>query len=559
MRNLPCFAVALVLSLSVVAVAQRDQTAAAAPAPSASAASMNATVERIFYREAQMVQNMRQYRPMVETYIQNMQPDKELGAVPVSDKYFLGRMDLKNGISDLSYDRKPGLFGRVVDRMNDFYKMNYMPTGFMQLVFLNAGFTRQNYELRFLRREFLGEVRCLVFDAVPKPKLKGPHFVGRIWVEDRDDTIVRFNGTYKPQNRANFYFHFDSWRLNVQPGVWLPGYVYTEESDARYDFFRHLMMRGQTRLWGYDLKHSGRQEEFTDVMVDAPNDAVTDRTDSAPNEVVPLQSEHMWQREAEDNVLDRLERAGVLAPSGEVDKVLQTVVNNLEITNKLDIQPEVRCRVLVTTPLESFTVGHTIVVSRGLLDVLPDEASLAMVLAHELAHIALGHNIDTKYSFSDRMIFPDEDTFRRIALARDPAEEAEADKKGLEYLKNSPYRDKLGNAGLFLRALDTHSKQLSALISPHFGARLANGNAVRMAELMQSAPQLKVTDISQIAALPLGSRIKMDPWDDHLTLQKSKPVPLVSIRDKMAFEVTPLIPNLACYHASQELASSQTK
>lgn len=60
-----------------------------------------------------------------------------------------------------------------------------------------------------------------------------------------------------------------------------------------------------------------------------------------------------------------------MAPYGEVDKVLETVVNNLEVTNNLDIQPEVRCRVLMTSTLESFTIGHTIVLSRGLVDVLP--------------------------------------------------------------------------------------------------------------------------------------------------------------------------------------------
>jgi len=37
---------------------------------------------------------------------------------------------------------------------------------------------------------------------------------------------------------------------------------------------------------------------------------------------------------------------------------LQNVVNNVMITNNLDIQPEVHCRVLMTTPLESFTIGH---------------------------------------------------------------------------------------------------------------------------------------------------------------------------------------------------------
>src|SRR5215467_6924339 len=147
----------------------------------------------------------------------------------------------------------------------------------------------------------------------------------------------------------------------------------------------------------------------------------------------------MWEREAEDNVLDRLERAGIVAPDGEVSKVMQTVVNNMEITNKLNIEPEVRCRVLLTTPLESFTIGHTIVVSRGLLDVLPDEASLAMVLAHDLGHIVLGHRLDTKYAFSDRMIFPDEEVFRQIGLTMSEHDEQTADQKGMELLQNSPY------------------------------------------------------------------------------------------------------------------------
>ena len=36
-----------------------------------------------------------------------------------------------------------------------------------------------------------------------------------------------------------------------------------------------------------------------------------------------------------------------------------------------------------------------------------------MVLAHELAHISLGHRFDTKYAFNDRMIFDDVDSFRK--------------------------------------------------------------------------------------------------------------------------------------------------
>ena len=505
---------------------------------------------RIFYREAKFIQDLRSYTPMAETYIQEFNRDEELGQVPSSDKYFIGRLIMKNGIENLSFQNQSKSSPHfILEKLNGFYKMNYVALGFMQMVYI-PGFDQQNYDLKLIHQEFLGEVRTLVFDVNPKPNVKGPHFLGRIWVEDQDYTIVRFNGTYLPQRRLNFYFHFDAWRTNMRPGIWLPAFVYTEESDAKYALFRKLSMRGQTRLWGYNLKLSGDSDEYTAVQVDATSN-VADQTEVA-NEVNPVESEHRWEREAEDDVLDRLQRAGVLAPDGEVSKVLQTVLNNLEVTNNLDIQPEVRARVLLTTPLESFTVGHTVVISRGLLDVLPDEASLAMVLAHELGHIALGHRLDTKYAFGDRMVFPDEETFQRIQLARDPHEEEAADHKAIEFLQKSPYKDKLANAGLFLRELELRSRELPALITPQFGSRMAKKDGIlRMSSLLQSAPELKTDDVSQIAALPLGSRIKLDPWDDNVELKKSKPVPLLSAREKMALEVTPMIPHLARYHGAQ--------
>ncbi|PYY04318.1 MAG: hypothetical protein DMG64_05015 [Acidobacteria bacterium] len=465
----------------------------------------------IFYHEAKLVENMHKYSPLVETYIQQMKQDPELGKVPASDNYFLGRLVLDNrGINDQTYGKKQsGKFKRVLDRLDGFYKMKYVPQGFMQLIFLNSGFDREDCELKYQRQEFLGEVRTLVFNVVPLKHTKGVHFVGRIWVEDQDYNIVRINGTYAPQSRGKHYFHFDSWRLNLQPGLWLPAYVYTEDSDVKYDLVRKLSMKGQTRLWGYDLKHSGQQTEFTDMQVESPAKDVADHSGNGANEISPIESQQKWQREAEDSVLDRMERAGVLAPDGEASKVLQAVVNNFEV-------------------------------------VLPDEASLAMVLSHELAHIALGHSVDTKYAFSDRMIFPDEDVLRKLVMQRSETDEMAADKKASELLRNSPYKDKLANAGLFLRALQAHAHELTWLIDPNFGNRMAKGRELfRMASLEQSAPQLQRGDVHQLAALPLGSRVKLDPWDDQVSLQKSKPVPLLTARDKMPFEVTPMFPNLA--------------
>ena len=63
-------------------------------------------------------------------------------------------------------------------------------------------------------------------------------------------------------------------------------------------------------------------------------------------------------------------------------------------SHNIDVEPEVRCRVMTTTTLESYTIGHTIVLSRGIVDVLPDEASLGAILAHELSHVVLGHRLD---------------------------------------------------------------------------------------------------------------------------------------------------------------------
>src|SRR5260370_26380482 len=55
-------------------------------------------VDKIVRQEQEEVQLLRQYSPLVETYIQNIRPDKQLGAVPDGDKYFLGRAELARGV-----------------------------------------------------------------------------------------------------------------------------------------------------------------------------------------------------------------------------------------------------------------------------------------------------------------------------------------------------------------------------------------------------------------------------------------------------------------------------
>lgn len=266
--------------------------------------------------------------------------------------------------------------------------------------------------------------------------------------------------------------------------------------------------------------------------------------EAQPQQLSPVLSQRQWGQQAEENILDRLTKAGLLAPSGKVDQVLETVAQNLVITSDLVVEPEVKVRILLTSPLESFTVGHTIVISRGLIDVLPDEASLAMVIAHELSHIALDHQvIDTRYAFADRLMIPDNELLQAVQVKHTPQEETAADASQVDMLRKSPYKEKLGEAGLFLRAVAAHATKLKSLIAPHLAEEVTSANgSPRLGALMQGAPQLAPGSLNQVAALPLGARLIVDPWSSELELLRNTNVQAVSAREKLPLAIAPLMP-----------------
>jgi Peptidase family M48 len=528
--------------------------ASAAPKPADQARTMDEVIDRVITNENRANQQIRQFSPLVETYIQNLKPDKDLGYAPAGDRYFLGRADFAKGVSLVSLTDTNTKGKKIFGGIGNFFSfaMQFLPDGFLQMIFIDTnGFDKQHYKFDYVRREFLGEVRCLVFDVVPQDKAGKGRFKGRIWVEDQDYNIVRFNGAYGGGGHSSWYFHFDSWRANVQPGMWVPSFVYSEENDLHYNVSKKLDFKAQTRLWGYNVGHASQEQELSKILVETP---VQDDTKTA-NDLSPIQAQRSWDRQAEDNVIDHLERIGLMAPRGEVDKVLETVVNNLEVTNNIDVEPEVRCRVMMTSTLESYTVGHTIVLSRGLIDVLPDEASLATMIAHELSHVVLAHRLDSTYAFFDQLLIEDKDTFRHFGFARTPDEERSANTKAMQILANSPYKNQLGNAGLFLTALSTREKEIPNLISPHLGDRVPV-----VGDLKSSTPVDQKQNPQMIAALPIGGRVKLDPWNDKLELIKSKPVGNMAEREKMPFEVTPFMPYLTRFgaEAAKPIAASAT-
>ena len=504
-------------------------------------ASRNEVVDKIVAQEQAEVQSLRQYSPLVETYIQYLRADNEAGAVPHGDKYFLGRANLSNGVELESLNRTMGFKHELRAGLGEFFTAEFVPRGFLQMIYVDAsGLDRSHYRFEYVRREFLGEVRCLVFDVDPLPKAGKGRFVGRIWVEDQDYHIVRFNGAYGGPSLVSNYFNFDSWRINVEKNLWLPAFIYAEEGSVNDKKTRNIgykAFRAQTRLWGYNLGHARQEQELSKVLVEAPT-GITDQSEAA-NDYSPLQAERSWDRQAEDNVIERLEMQGLLAPTGEVDKVLQTVINNIEVTNSLDIQPEIRCRILMTSALESFVMGRTIVLSRGLIDVLPDEASLAAVLAHEMGHVVLGHRIDSQFGFFDNLHVEEKATFRYFDFSRTPEEERAANQKGAELLSHSPYKNSQGTAQLFLQALKNRAQQIPNLISPNLGDRVSTGLIIASPNFPPKPNEKPSANV--IAALPLGSRIKIDPWSDRLRMLKSKPVGAIAESEKMPFQITPFL------------------
>lgn len=516
-------------------------------------------VNRAIAQEKVVIRNIQQRTPLVETYIQNTRPDTKLFEVPVSDYYVLSRVDFGKGFFDKIYDprveeKRHGFFAGSLAAMTGLSKLlglekfTYNPNGFMDMMFIDpTGFDRQHYQFSFVRREFLGSVRTWVFDVHPQVVGMG-RFFGRIWIEDQGGNIVRFNGTYTgPHNEdsSKYFFHFDSWRMNMQPGLWLPVAVYVEET-KRIPGVKSEGLKAQTHFWGYSLKLPTRESENVSIKV---NNAVDQSGQS--QDVSPLQASRLWIEQAEDNVIDRLEQAGLVAPvmpGGYEQKVLDQIAVNLIVPNNLAFTQQVHCRILLTDTIEATSVGNTILLSKGLIDSLPNEPAFASVIAMELAHIALGHHIDTRYAFNDRLLFPDESTFQRIDMYHSVADDESAAATAMKYLQNSMYKDQLGEAGLYYEQLQARASELKALNAPKLGDSLLNAQGVPwMSALETTAPKLNWEDLNQTAALPLGSWLKVDPWDDTVHMLNAKRYAPLNASEKMPFEVTPIFFNLQRY------------
>ena len=512
-----------------------------APATHVNAESKRVTfgevVDRAIAKEHDLIALMDNLQPLVETYLQFLHPDKRLGMVPRRDAYFLGRLEPEYEPVGRSHVREAGLLHQLHSPVHVRNGTTFDPQEFTRMIFPDkGGFDRTHYEFRYAGHEVFGDVHCWRLDVLPKPSVGQERFLGRIWVEDQDYAIVRFNGAF---TKSEFHesMHLDSWRLNFFPKVWLPVYVYTEESSSHA-----VLVKAQTRLWAFDLQHAGDHQEYAQKL--AENAVPVDHVDHVDPgvELSPLLSEAPVRYSGEENAIERLQVAGLVAPHGEVDGILEAVVRNLVAANQLDGLYDVRCRVLLTLPLDSFSIGHTIFLSRGLLDVVPDKATLAFFLAHELSHIILGHSVIAESPFSEHPLLVNDQVPGMLKLCCDQAEESAANEKALELLSHSQYQQHLNRAAEFVQELKAQSSQLPGLIRSHLRNGILAGRDIA------KPPQPTAKDPSEpslyTAALPLGSRIKLDPWSNRVDLIQPTLVPTLLDRERMPLQVTPFHPYL---------------
>ena len=272
---------------SVLFRAARGASAIASPG-----GALDQVVSKVTSREKQEMAMIRQHSPLVETYIQKVRITESDGSwVPDGDHYFIGRAEFAKGL-DLKPLPTPGdaSVHHMVASMTHLFDFGteFLPDGFLQMIYLdNSGLDTQNYNFDYVRREFLGEVRTLVFDVTPNKKASKGRFIGRIWVEDQDFTIVRFNGSYTGRTFTNLNFHFDSWRVNAGPNLWLPAFIYSEESTSANPIVKAPTYKAQTRLWGYDAGRSRQEQELSQVLIESASPVIDQSKTN--NDLAPVQ------------------------------------------------------------------------------------------------------------------------------------------------------------------------------------------------------------------------------------------------------------------------------
>ena len=139
----------------------------------------------------------------------------------------------------------------------------------------------------------------------------------------------------------------------------------------------------------------------------------------------------------------KLISSGQIYFNNQLEEYVRTVAKNL-LQNNQGLLSGINVYVSRSTNANAFAMADgTIIINLGLLARLSNEAELAAIIAHEIAHVELKHSLKA-ISKIERIKSQEEnyenregDLYRRLRFSRE--DESEADSRAVQMMMNSPY------------------------------------------------------------------------------------------------------------------------
>jgi hypothetical protein len=438
------------------------------PRPEFGGLNQKQITKRIFSKERDMISKLGSRRFLTEAYLQSLGHHQAKGLDValdensegvIDDAYILARVDFGKEYGDTTFETV--LFGERPWRSryvltNRETREQLFPEGFLAMFFPDLyDFNADVYSLIYKQKETLFSTDCLVFAVAPSSERASGKFSGEIWVDTSSYGIVRLRGVFTGPfaehwySSQRHYYHFDSWREKVGDGFWLPSAAYFDERRAyRTDGNLEFHFRGYALLWQ-------QQKDKPDALPSSKS-----RNDGLESPSTPI---------SQNGVIARLDADGLLATPGEEERRLDRMVH--EIAPMREVGPhKIACRVLLTTPAEMFPAGDVIVVSRGLLNIVPNDSVLAFMLAHQVAHVILGHTSSIAPSASISLFdLENKKGFTGLGIRWTPDEELAAHSKAIVLIKGTPYKSAVADTAGFLSQLGSESHRFPNLVRARFG------------------------------------------------------------------------------------------
>jgi hypothetical protein len=184
-----------------------------------------------------------------------------------------------------------------------------------------TAFDASRYDFSFVAAGFTSDIKTVMYDV--RPRIDRDGFRGQIWIDEKDLAIVRYSGTSGRVDAAlselfkrKIKVHFDGWRWNIRPSIWVPALVSLEQVAPHVDGAPRVV--GQIKVWNYAVDRLPRRAENVEMRVSQPEVGVQEAASRQPSQ---LEGKHQWQHDTVGRFVDHLTDAGLAGADGRVERI----------------------------------------------------------------------------------------------------------------------------------------------------------------------------------------------------------------------------------------------